>query len=175
MLIFSVRHLLGKTSGQKEKYILDEPIPKKLLPNFQIHSNLTGEMILMRIPDGIAVLTDDLSLKINLDCGRCLEKYTATIHIPPTEREFYLKKPQDLSDQEDIYLIDPKKLTLDLREMLRQEILLHFPLIPLCSNHCKGLCSQCGQNLNLSACKCQASISTSGDTHKPLQHLKDLL
>lgn len=45
----------------------------------------------------------------------------------------------------------------DLTEDLRECIILSFPSNPLCKDDCKGLCPQCGADLNLGPCKCGPS------------------
>mgnify|MGYP001091754997 FL=1 len=44
---------------------------------------------------------------------------------------------------------------LDLEELARTDILLELPTKVLCSEDCKGLCSQCGKNLNEGECSCE--------------------
>lgn len=45
-------------------------------------------------------------------------------------------------------------LELDAGGMLWEEFLLALPVKPLCSEECKGLCPDCGQDLNQGPCKC---------------------
>jgi len=45
---------------------------------------------------------------------------------------------------------------IDLVDVLREEVWLAWPHTVLCSPECKGLCPQCGQNLNQAACNCTA-------------------
>ena len=43
---------------------------------------------------------------------------------------------------------------IDLNELLREQFYLALPMKPLCLEDCRGLCSQCGTNLNAGACGC---------------------
>ena len=43
---------------------------------------------------------------------------------------------------------------VDLVPILCEQIILLIPIKPLCSPECKGLCPQCGTNLNYSSCDC---------------------
>ncbi|MGA3213436.1 MAG: DUF177 domain-containing protein [Terriglobales bacterium] len=43
---------------------------------------------------------------------------------------------------------------LVLEDTLREQVLLSVPLRLLCRDDCKGLCSQCGKNLNVGSCSC---------------------
>jgi len=51
--------------------------------------------------------------------------------------------------------VDPAKEILDVSEDIRAEILLEFPMNLLCSDECRGLCPECGQNLNEKSCSCR--------------------
>ena len=175
MLIFKVSQLLGKPSGAKEEFSLNEPLKPGFLPEIKKTIPLNGELTLMRIPEGVAAMTENLKLEIPFTCSHCLKEYLEKIQIPEAEREFSLKKPQDQADQDDVYLINSRDLTIDLSEMISQEIVLHFPLIPLCSKGCKGLCKRCGTDLNSGSCQCPTETTPPKDTHKPFQNLKKLL
>jgi uncharacterized protein len=50
---------------------------------------------------------------------------------------------------------------VDLESLLREQIILMMPLKPLCVESCKGLCPQCGANLNRETCKCPAAAANS--------------
>jgi uncharacterized protein len=46
---------------------------------------------------------------------------------------------------------------IDLEDLMREQFLLALPMKPLCSDACKGLCPQCGANLNTNPCNCNPS------------------
>jgi uncharacterized metal-binding protein YceD (DUF177 family) len=50
--------------------------------------------------------------------------------------------------------------TLDLTETARQYLLTALPLQSVCSPSCKGLCPNCGANLNLGPCGCDEELPT---------------
>ncbi|HEX2986866.1 MAG TPA: DUF177 domain-containing protein, partial [Chloroflexota bacterium] len=66
-----------------------------------------------------------------------------------------LPEPEDL----DAFRLTPDHV-LDLTEAIRQYVIVESPLQPLCDEECKGLCSQCGANLNLGPCDCQQLASS---------------
>ncbi|MCK5427573.1 MAG: DUF177 domain-containing protein, partial [Thermodesulfovibrionia bacterium] len=43
---------------------------------------------------------------------------------------------------------------IDMKGLLREQILLAVPMKPLCKTECSGICPQCGKNLNTASCKC---------------------
>ncbi len=46
---------------------------------------------------------------------------------------------------------------VDVSPLIREQLLLALPTRPLCQEGCRGLCPQCGANLNLNSCDCSAA------------------
>jgi len=44
---------------------------------------------------------------------------------------------------------------VDLGPLIREQVLLALPTRPLCRDDCRGLCPQCGINLNHAECGCR--------------------
>jgi len=78
-----------------------------------------------------------ISCKMRLLCSRCLVPY-----------EFPFKKEAELTHPVG------KAEVIDVTDDIRQEILLEYPIKPLCQDTCKGICERCGQNLNEKECEC---------------------
>jgi uncharacterized protein len=102
-----------------------------------------------------------LTAVVETGCGRCLESYEL-----PVGQEldlFYLPRaegrPQE--QEEEVELTDREVVvgyydgeTLDLGEVLREQIVLGLPMKRLCRESCRGRCPSCGQDLNQGACGC---------------------
>ena len=58
----------------------------------------------------------------------------------------------------------------DLEPVLRDAVLLTFPLLPLCDPECRGLCATCGADLNTGACPGHEEM-----TESPFTVLRGLL
>lgn len=43
---------------------------------------------------------------------------------------------------------------LDLSGIMFEELMLNLPMVPLCSEDCRGLCLTCGIDLNVDECEC---------------------
>ena len=92
-------------------------------------------------------------------CVRCLEP--ALTQLDGNFDLFYspmsvIAEKEDISirsaDTEIGFYEDPG---VELSDVLREQILLWLPMRSLCGEQCKGICSQCGKNLNLGTCSCQ--------------------
>ena len=90
---------------------------------------------IMTKTDHELVVTVEIHCPMRLSCARCLEEFDWRL---TTHAIFsYKVQPSDV---------------VDITEDVRQEIILAYPMIPVCQPDCKGLCSACGHNLNLGSC-----------------------
>ncbi|MBI4235037.1 DUF177 domain-containing protein [Candidatus Peregrinibacteria bacterium] len=171
-LKFKISELIEKPIGTSQVYSFDLPVR---FIDFDVKKKLKGKVEIMRIEDGFNACVTDLKLTVEFACVKCLRKFSKNIEIPHAERQFYFTREKALNfDPFDIYVVDQKHMEIDLSEMFRQEIILHFPVDQVCSSSCKGLCVACGINKNLKKCKCKILKETSLD-NKPLKALKELL
>jgi uncharacterized protein len=103
--------------------------------------------------------------RVRITCSRCAESYDAQLR-----RQFTLsyscKIPQDLHRDEtegveltaqQIGLILYQGDEIDLRDALAEQVVLALPYKPLCRQDCKGLCQNCGVNLNQDVCRCESN------------------
>jgi len=98
---------------------------------------------------------------LELGCSRCLEPFSLAVDSPFDLR--YLPASAMSTDperevaDEDLDLSYYRDDRIDLDELLREQFYLALPMKPLCRHDCRGLCPQCGANLNTSACGCDAA------------------
>jgi len=175
-LIYKIAKLWGKPEGSTEKYDIDEKIQFPEDKDLDFTGNFRGDLMFIRLKDEISALLSNAEVDVHFTCTHCLKKFTQPIEIKTAEREFFLDEPEfDSQDLDDLFYIDRKPMTVDLNEMVRQEIILHFPLIPVCSKSCKGLCPVCGKDRNKVKCKCKVLVEETLNTHQPFKNLKKLL
>lgn len=121
-----------------------------------------------------------LESTVEIDCGRCLERYP--VALGQELDLFYLPRAagQDEAQEEEVELTDRDVVVgyydadqLDLGEVVREQVLLALPLKPLCREDCRGLCPTCGQNRNLSPCGCPPPEEPGDPRLVPLRKLVD--
>ncbi len=153
---FHIASLIGQPQGTIERYTFDESIELPDISEFKLSTSVTGKVQFIKLPHEINVQITDLATVAETICSRCLEPISLPIKVKEISREFIIDLPQeDLQEGEEVFYIDKGRREIVLDEMVREEILLHFPPIPLCSGGCKGLCDQCGANLNQVTCTCE--------------------
>jgi uncharacterized protein len=100
----------------------------------------------------------DLTARVPLQCGRCLEPYIVTVH-PPVDARF-VPSPATRGEERELGRDDLetdvyRNGLLDLTVLLETETTLALPMKPLCRESCQGLCPVCGGNRNVTACACE--------------------
>ncbi len=99
---------------------------------------------------------------IETECDRCLE--TAWFSITSSFDLYYL--PAETAPASEEVRIDEGEAEIafyegegvELEDVLRDHILLTLPMQKICSETCKGICPQCGQNLNKGTCDCRLEL-----------------
>jgi len=98
----------------------------------------------IRIKADVSRITNAVSAQVKISavlyisCSLCLD-----------ETAIDFKKELNLN-----YPVDKNVQVIDLNPDIREEILLDYPMKPLCNPNCKGLCQKCGNKLSEGGCTC---------------------
>jgi len=152
-----------KAGGVKQEYscaLLDFPDleliaagggPEFNLPlKFQLCFQRTGKLVEV---DG------QFETVVRLRCGRCLQNFD----LPLAEQFTFTFVPQTENCETDeeveleaaeLGLTTYRDEVLLLREPLQEQLLMAIPISPLCDDSCRGLCPECGEDLNKTKCDC---------------------
>jgi uncharacterized protein len=103
----------------------------------KFRSNLKVRASVSRAINAIIVELDMQAL-LSAPCSRCLEEFQWQFH-----------KNTRMS-----YTFDSDTTFIDLNPDIREEVMLDYPIKPLCGPECKGLCVKCGKNKNEGGCNC---------------------
>ncbi len=106
------------------------------------------------------IIVDEYLLKAevkgegNFICDRCGESISRSIQgVVQTLYTFDRLKYRE-ANSDDIHLLSGSEQAIDIRQDVRDALILAVPTKILCQNECQGLCPQCGVNLNKKKCKC---------------------
>ena len=103
-------------------------------------------------------LVGNVRTDLELACSRCLEPFRMSVDIAFDQR--YLPQSEATAEAEieveedDLETSFYQDEQIDLNELMREQFYLALPMKPLCTEDCKGLCPQCGTNLNTGTCDC---------------------
>jgi uncharacterized protein len=107
-------------------------------------------------------LVGRVSTTLELACSRCLEPFTLVVdhpfdlrYLPHGVGEPGGDDEEKAVEDDDLSVSFYRDEEIDLAELLREQFYLVLPMKPLCQPECKGLCPQCGANLNVDPCQCR--------------------
>jgi len=95
-----------------------------------------------------------LHTRLGLECRRCLTAVERS--LDETVDLFFEPLSQDEADEMDgeVYALPAHAAELDLTDAIREQLMLRIPPYVVCDEACRGLCPQCGANLNETTCAC---------------------
>ena len=104
-------------------------------------------------------LVGQVRTTIELGCSRCLEGF----EMPVAEAFDVLYLPHTPAGMADERTVEDDDLAtafyednvIDLGQLMQEQCYLAVPMKPLCKEDCRGLCPDCGTNLNTATCQCQ--------------------
>ena len=145
LLRLNVGFLLHQGAGTSREFEID-------LPALQVGDDLDllflrGLLRLTRTGEGLYI-EGSLESEIDLECDRCLTQVNRALAVELGELLYYPPRP-GTDPSENV----PETGTLDLRPLVREHLLLDMPMHALCRSDCKGLCAECGGNLNETTCE----------------------
>ena len=106
------------------------------------------------VPSGTGfVLKGTLEGGLLIPCNRCLEPVAC----------------QEDAEEEGVGITAMEGDEINIEPILGEELVIALPTYVLCGESCKGLCVQCGVNLNLEDCSCEAPMDPRWDKLKALK------
>ena len=82
-------------------------------------------------------------------CDRCGKLFNVDFSFEIIEN---LVQEQTLELKDDVILIEENKI--DISQIIISNIIINMPMKFVCYDDCKGLCANCGANLNIEKCSC---------------------
>jgi uncharacterized protein len=113
--------------------------------------------------EGQIRVTGELHTRLEMNCARCLEPVSEDV-----SREFdlfYRPVSTMTKEEEDRLKLDDTEIAffdgegLFLADVLAEQVLLALPMKAICRSDCRGLCPQCGVNLNNEECRCEVHVT----------------
>ncbi len=111
------------------------------------------ELTITNLGNKSVLIEGSTNISLTLFCSRCLKKITYPMEISILkEVDFSLTEEERAESLDETNYIIGYNLDVDI--LIYDEVLIGFPMKLLCSEDCKGLCRNCGTNLNEKTCDC---------------------
>jgi uncharacterized protein len=146
MIRFDVSTLIQARLGTS--LTLDVDVGPRRLTDLEV-DYLRGTVRVIRVQGGLLV-QGTVESQLRLECVRCLELFVLPLS---SELEETYRLSAAGSRPGESYVVGDDGW-LDLTPVLREQAWVDIPMKPLCRPDCKGLCPQCGANLNHESCEC---------------------
>ena len=111
-----------------------------------VNSPVEVSAILTNVGDHLA-LEGSFKADLTLKCSRCLESFNYIL-----ESDFDEELSNNIDNKEAIYFEGD---SLDLNHIIVSNVVLSLPMKFICRENCKGLCPNCGKNINFEDCNCK--------------------
>lgn len=147
--------------------------PYRLQSHFSV-DQLDGASGTARVPDGASfdltlnvgeshvVASGSVTARLLLNCSRCLNEYP--VEVDKTFRSEFVPDLEVSREGEELALTYSEldvgfyhNDQLDLTAVIGEQVFLEVPMKAVCVESCKGLCDQCGTDLNKDSCDCSRS------------------
>lgn len=143
---------LDRQGTGRTELVIDGPLELGLPEGRPDRAEVRGELTIDNIESRFLV-TGTLTAKGRAECGRCLSDFELSWDVPV---EIMVLRDVDSEEgADDSMVIHQRKGVVDLVEPLRECVILAFPQAPVCRDECKGMCAQCGADLNEMTCDCE--------------------
>jgi uncharacterized protein len=104
-------------------------------------------------------LAGNVQASAEMDCDRCLSALSVLVdqsfdllYIPPAKTAS-AQEEKELG-YDDLSIAFYQDQVIDIDDLAREQIELALPMSRLCGDACRGLCPECGVNLNETECAC---------------------
>jgi len=134
----------GTLNGDSDAYRVVEPVRLSM----DVHKDQERFRLVGRVQSALELV-----------CSRCLEPFVwpvdASFDLQYQPKAAYAEHEEREIREDDFSAAYYENETIDLGQLISEQFHLAVPMKPLCQDDCKGLCPQCGTNLNRGTCDCR--------------------
>lgn len=124
MFQIPVWDLLASYTGDSQELAFDGPVYEGYYDDLTFLSNLKLKIRLIAIDEGIELLLSELQASVQFEWMPHTVEFIASETVEPIARRFVTEYDPLLPD--DIGIVDVKNSTIDLKNIIREEILLQI-------------------------------------------------
>jgi DUF177 domain-containing protein len=159
-----VEILLADIVGKSEQYSYLELFDSTLY-DFKLEGPVTAKILVKQQGEGDYTLSGELQAIVEVGCDRCGRSILLRI-----DRDFRydIRIGKELESdaehqcsEEECETLHLDEAAIDSKVIVAEQLSLAIPVQRLCDDSCRGLCKECGIDLNEKKCKCGEMNSNS--------------
>lgn len=144
-----------KWAGRQELTHLREPWPEMCHERVEFPLTAPADVeVLVRNTGRALVVEIHGKAQCEAVCSRCLEPFLLT--VPFSAVEEFREEPGATDTELEYSRYTGDRIRLD--ELVSDAVGVSMPMVPVCRDACRGLCPQCGTNLNDAPCECVPAV-----------------
>lgn len=125
--------------------------------NFRVVDKSPIQLTFTNIGKGRARIDGTGEFVFAMNCDRCLKPVKEKLVLTFGREVFAPDQIDETSDEhDDQRFMDGYQLNVE--DLLENEIVINWPMKVLCKPDCKGICRQCGKDLNTGTCGCDTFV-----------------
>jgi uncharacterized protein len=127
-------------------------------PDYRVAGPVELSLDVDKLGSGAFGVSGRAATRLAVECSRCVEPFEVPVDVAFNLR--YVPHVENAGEgereigEDDLTTAYYREGLLDLVDLLREQFVLALPMKPLCREDCRGLCPQCGTNLNRTQCEC---------------------
>jgi uncharacterized protein len=137
-------HLRGEVEGDVVIRV-DDPVAGELV----VPCHVTVDY---RQSQGVFYLHGSVEADVGAVCHRCLEPMTTRVN--GGFDVIVRRGDSPAGEGEDVITLAAHEHEVPMEPLVHETVVVNVPMVVACRDDCKGLCPECGTNLNTGSCKC---------------------
>jgi uncharacterized protein len=117
-----------------------------------LYDRYKTEIVLTKFDDQM-ILEASTVCDARFICDRCGIDYHSSVESN-YKMVYLFRNVEDSKEEADITYLSPDTVNINIRDDVRDYLILAVPMKKLCKEDCKGLCYKCGTDLNKGSCDC---------------------
>ncbi len=123
---------------------------------YELISKMPLSLTLSNLGKGKARIEGQTEIVLAMNCDRCLKPVSQKMVLNFTREVVAPDAEMEQSEEDDQCFMEGYQLNLE--DLLNNEIIINWPMKVLCKPDCKGICKQCGKDLNTGMCQCDTFV-----------------
>lgn len=149
---------LRQTSGAKEYFCVQGELSQQVMDPEE--GSLQGPVELCGTVTNVGhilLVNGTVEAAVEFTCSRCLQPFRRHLRLPYQEEFCHINQLHNVPSEarERVHGFTGETIALD--ETVAETIILSLPMRALCREDCRGICPECGQDLNEGSCNCRPS------------------
>ena len=157
MLINLTDVLTSEGKTEEQQVSLEMTSFSNGLEQYSIIEKSPVDLKISNMSKGKARVEGKAKIILKMNCDRCLKELDEVICLNFFREVFAPDEIAESTDEKsDQTFMDGYQLNVE--DLINDEILLSLPMKVLCKEDCKGICRQCGKDLNEGECGCDTFV-----------------